>query len=279
MVQRQKKVRMVDNQENTGRKVIFLIENQYDHFEKIWERLNEKYEVYPKKDKSNNKGEAYKEIINLVRVYLNPRYGIDNPEKRRGIALEKLLGTIDTWKPDLFIIDYVLVGNYFGETGLDLAKKLREKHKQPIVFLSNSKKNKAEIIAKYAELTEPKQWIYKGFAGEKVLEKDSFKEHILPEIEAILKQNVKKIISEEIEKVEKKLEKYYKTYDDLYGDHPSESKAIKPGLDRLLLLKVWLKEHKNKIGSTDEFNKLFMVLDDEGIFSDKIKRLCDEILN
>lgn len=157
-------------------KTILLIENQNTHFTKIFTALdNAKYTVYPKQ-------ENYIKFIDLVRVALNPRYG----EQSINSCKQKLLEKINTFAPQVIIIDHILVGNYFAQDGIDLAAWLREQDtytKTPIFFLSNSNQSDFSVVSKLPNITEPKTWVSKGYAGTEILNNEAYlKEHLLEKL-------------------------------------------------------------------------------------------------
>ncbi|MET1260217.1 hypothetical protein ABV409_12785 [Flagellimonas sp. DF-77] len=264
---------MTDAQKNIDGKRVFVIENQYYHFKEIWQRLNEEeYDIYPTWS-TNRKHETFKEVIDLVRVYLNPRY-IKSIRKN---ALEQLETTIKDFNPNLFIIDYILVGNYYGETGLDLALKLRELgFQQPIVFLSNSEMKSAKVIGDYPKISGSKDWIYKGFAGKVVLEKEYFEKEIIPRLNELLKLDAAKSVNSEVPELIQKFVGEYEFYSQLSTE--SHTDAAK-GLKRLGILIDWLKTNKEEVKNVDDFNELIEVLNREGITSNKFIRLSNEKLN
>ncbi|MDT0608039.1 hypothetical protein [Croceitalea rosinachiae] len=264
---------MIDNQQNIASKKVFLIENQYYHFKEIWQRLNEEKYVINPSWSTDKKQETFKETIDLVRIYLNPRY----TRKTRQHALEKLKKKINTFNPDLFIIDYVLVGNYYGETGVHLALKLRELgFSQPIVFLSNSEMKTANVISKYPKISGFKIWIYKGFAGKAILEGEYFTKEIIPRLRDILKLHAEKTINDEKYEIIEKLNDKHEFYSNISDERHSD--AIK-GQKKLKLLIDWLNVHKEEVNNLGDLTELLEVLIRNGIASDKFIKLCDEILN
>lgn len=176
---------------------IILIENQFTQFKKIWNFLDEEYEVFPNIKKETLQSEAekekykrnqFKDFIDLFRVCLNERYS----KNYRDDAFQKIKQIIiDEVKPDLLIIDHILVGNHEAKNGLDLAIKLRgEKISQPIMFLSRTEANSSDVIKQYPHISEKKIWINKGFAGDRILHPKYFKEDVLPQINKLISESI-----------------------------------------------------------------------------------------
>lgn len=166
-----------------SKKRIVVIENQYTQFKKIRDYLSEYYDVYPRKDL-----EEFKEFIDLVRVFLNPRYGNLEEDSIREKAFGKLLKFItENIHPEIIIIDYILVGCHEAKNGIFLAKKFRENGIfVPFIFLSREWLDNYNVIEKYNKISEPKKWIEKGFAGKDILDEDYFTKHVLPQINSIM---------------------------------------------------------------------------------------------
>jgi hypothetical protein len=171
---------------------VLLIENQKYQFKEIFEFLNEGYEVFPDLN-------GFKRILDFVRICLNNRYS----KERRDTAFAKLVSEIKDFNPELFLIDHILVGNYFAKNGIDLVEKLQEiGFTQPVVFLSNTKPNTAEVISNLTKIKNFKVWIHKGYAGEEILSPDYFEKHVLLELSNILtvslKEDILKILRDKI---------------------------------------------------------------------------------
>lgn len=168
---------------------LIVIENQFYQFDKIYDYL-EKFEVFPNKDE-------FKKILDLVRITLNGRYC----QSRRDDAFESLISEFIRFEPDLFIIDHILVGNYFAKNGIDFVKELQKRDfKQPIIFLSNTKPNTAEVISNLPSIQDSKLWIHKGYAGEEILDLDYFDKHVVKKIEIMLSESLENEILKILEK-------------------------------------------------------------------------------
>jgi ACT domain-containing protein len=160
-----------------NKKLIILIENQYFQFDVIKKNLIELYNIYPESDKQ------FKEFLDWVRIYLNIRYG----ETKRQHALSKILSVFKESNPDLVIIDQVLVGNHIAKNGIDLALKLRdEKISTPILFLSRTDINKVEVLQKYPNVDGLKDWLHKGYYGQKISEGDFFEKEVFKRIKSLI---------------------------------------------------------------------------------------------
>lgn len=164
---------------------ILVIDNQYTHFALIHKHLsNSGYEVFPL---DNDGAIDFKRFLDLIRVYLNDRYGGLEPNSRRQAAYGKVLGIVqDTVKPDLIILDLVLVGNHDGKKGTFLAKAFRNDGiSVPIIFLSRSEKYQQGTISEYDDVAEPKEWVHKGYSGLPILEETFFKREVTDKFEKL----------------------------------------------------------------------------------------------
>lgn len=191
-------------------RLIFLIENQIFQFIEIKKNLNNNgFIVYP--DIPNNDTiieniKEYKRFIDLIRILLNTRYGGIEDGAKRKKALDKIIEIIHDKKPSLFIIDHILVGCHDAETGIDLAIKLRENNiTNPIIFLSRTDENDVKIKKDFPKVDEPKSWIHKGYSGNRVNEPTYFNEHVIPEIEKLLKSSYDDIVRNKIISILKNL--------------------------------------------------------------------------
>jgi len=147
---------------------IFLIENQITQFEKIQTFLEAGGDIKILPEVVNE--DFIIQVMDWVRVYLSPAlcYRLE----KKIAALENLADVIKASNSRLLLIDYHLVGNYNGSSGIDLSKDLREKHgiKIPVMFLSglsiksddpsNELLNKLQTAGFTAD-----QWMNKGFRG------------------------------------------------------------------------------------------------------------------
>ncbi len=171
---------------------ILLIENQYLQFLKIKKQLNNLGNtVYPEDENS------YKEFTDLVRIYLNPRYGgIEDGSKRKSV-FEIIAKRIKDGDFDVLIIDYILVGCSAGLNGIFLAEKLREiKKGTPIIFLSRESPDQPEIKDKLDERFNPFEWIPKGYDGREIFEEKYFEKNVIKGIEKCIGKEVAELLCE-----------------------------------------------------------------------------------
>lgn len=155
---------------------ILLIENQITQFFKIRQQLDEAgFQIYPGKEE-----EEVKKFLDLVKIFLTRRYGDLEEGSRRSNVFSEILRIIKEEKPDIIIIDNLLVGYHNAENGIFLAKELRKfRVAVPIIFLSRTEQNNIETMNNLQQITEPWIWIPKGYAGEGILEENYFKTHVI----------------------------------------------------------------------------------------------------
>jgi len=161
---------------------IILIENQKTQFDKIvnfFSKYNGNYFIYP-----NNSN--YQEFTDRIRVYLNTNYYKELREK----ILTDIFKCIEEFKPDIFIIDHVLVGCYNASTGLDFALRLRENgFQQPIIFLSRTLESDEKVMNELPKIGGNKIWVSKGYAGKEILQEEYFKKEVLEKIPSLLQKD------------------------------------------------------------------------------------------
>jgi len=152
-------------------RVILLIENQIEQYKNIKKYLNrEGFTVYPTE-------ENYIEFIDLIRIFLNNRYGGTENNTRRRKAFDEIINKLREYSPDFLFIDYKLIGNSDSENGYFLAKKFRiwAQIKTPILFLSKVNKNQESILNDIeTNEVQPFVWATKGYAGQDI----NYKEYI-----------------------------------------------------------------------------------------------------
>ncbi len=160
---------------------VLVIENQVTQYRMIAGELAcEEFEIYPKKDN-------YDDMIDLVRIILNKRY-----LERRTKATELFLEYLEPIKPDLFLIDHILVGCHDGDNGIHLAKKLREKgYTQPVLFFSRTQQSDIRVCKDIADLTGTFDWMPKGYARMGMTEANYFSDMVFPRIRKLLSTNDK----------------------------------------------------------------------------------------
>ena len=160
---------------------ILIIENQFTQFNEIIKLLDgEGYHTFPDEN-------SYKEFIDWIKIYLNPRYTLD----RRNKYLDKILKKEIEYNPDIFIIDHILVGTHNADNGIDLAIKFRERGiNQPFIFFSRTEMNNIDVCEKLPKVLPEKTWIYKGYSGADILEQKFFISEVIPKIESLLKKSI-----------------------------------------------------------------------------------------
>ncbi len=167
-------------------KKIILIENQYSQFKQIYQHLIQAgFTVYP-----SDKLEDFKNFIDIIKIFLNKRYGGIEEGSRRSIVFNEILNIIkNNFKPSLFIIDYILIGHHEGQTGIYLGQMLRKsKITEPILFLSKAARNNNDILFNLGKELEPRDWCDKGYAGEDILDEEYFTNHVLVKINEMIKK-------------------------------------------------------------------------------------------
>ncbi|QHS56522.1 response regulator [Mucilaginibacter sp. 14171R-50] len=174
---------------------IAIIENQYDQFDVI-SGLLEEYTLFPDYTR-------YKNFLDKVRIHLNTRYS----KEQKAEALQSVIKDLQEFKPDLLIIDHILVGNHSAENGIQLAKKLRkEMMTQPILFLSRTEQNHVDVCKYLPEVKAPVRWVSKGYSGEEILEPEYFKQNVISQIKELLNESVPIIESHYLLPIIKKFE-------------------------------------------------------------------------
>lgn len=92
---------------------IILIENQYTQFKEIRRHLcNSGFEVFPPENQNE-----FKKFLDLIRIFLNKRYGGTELNSHRANAFKEILIIIEYEKPEIIIIDNILVGYHDPENG------------------------------------------------------------------------------------------------------------------------------------------------------------------
>lgn len=163
-----------------GKAKILLIENQYTQFRPIAIFLHKRdFDVQPRRVE-------YIPLMNNIRIFLNERYGPLGERNKRSLAFSEIVKFIEGFTPDIFIIDQVLVGNHQGLDGIFLMEQLRPKFPQPILFLSRTAANDVRVMENLPRLSQPTEWINKGYFGEEILNEKYFEEHVLNRIKYFL---------------------------------------------------------------------------------------------
>ncbi len=161
---------------------ILVIENQFIQFQKIINLLDSAgYKSFPDED-------SFKEYIDWIRIYLNPRYNSD----RRNKFWEKILKKTKDYNAEVFIIDHILVGPHNAQDGIDLAIKFRASGiKTPIIFFSRTEGNSPDICDRLPKVLEKKVWVFKGYARADILEERFFEKEVIPKIENFMNPVIK----------------------------------------------------------------------------------------
>jgi len=202
-------------------KKVILVENQISQFTKLSVLLKYKYSLFPKHTKD------FIDFMDLIRVFLNPRYGklIDDTtgefieDSIRKKTFDKILTIIRNEKPNLIVLDNILVGNHEGENGIFFAKILRKLYKEqpllPIIFLTRTNKSSVKIKKDLSSITHPFEWLEKGYFKGENLSEEYIKEILIPKIEDLIKFNLP--ISND--SIKDEIESLFKLIEDLPHDH------------------------------------------------------------
>jgi len=168
---------------------ILIIENQFIQFKDIKYLLdNSGYQTFPDE-------KSFIDFIDAIKIHLNRRY----TNERRTFFLEKVIEIITKFDPEILIIDHILVGTHDAQDGIDLAVEFRKRGlKQPIIFFSRTELNNIDICDKLPNVTLDKEWIFKGYSSEDILEKKFFDEIVIPKIESLLKRDISSRIIEKL---------------------------------------------------------------------------------
>lgn len=163
---------------------VLLIENQFAQFQRFRKNLAPRHwpdnfakfcEVYPQEDLA-----SFCWFMDLVRVYLNPRFGDFTQQSKRHKALLEILKVIRQRHFHLIILDYILVGSHDALNGIALARKLRDENIDiPILFISREHHDKYHIRKKLTADLEPYYWVNKGHAGRDIQKTKFFKKQVL----------------------------------------------------------------------------------------------------
>jgi hypothetical protein len=159
---------------------ILIIENQFIQFKDITKLLDrEGYDSFPDVY-------SFKEYIDAIKINLNPRYTND----RRKSFLEKAIEVTNQFNPEILIIDHILVGTHDAQDGIDLAIKFRENNlNQPILFFSRTELNNIDVCDKLPKVNLLKEWVFKGYSGDDILNPDYFKKEVIKRIEELLSKS------------------------------------------------------------------------------------------
>jgi len=168
---------------------ILIIENQFIQFKDIKYLLdNSGYQTFPDEN-------SFIDFIDAIKIHLNRRY----TNERRTFFLEKVIEIITKFDPEILIIDHILVGTHDAQDGIDLAVEFRKRGlKQPIIFFSRTELNNIDICDKLPNVTLDKEWIFKGYSGEDILDKKFFDEIVIPKIKSLLPKSVSNKIIEKL---------------------------------------------------------------------------------
>lgn len=164
-----------------NKRKILVIENQFTQFKKITKLLDTAgYQSFPDE-------ETFKDYIDWIRIYLNPRYTRD----RRDHFWKKILVKTIDFAAEVFIIDHILVGTHNAEDGIDLAMKFRENGiTQPFIFFSRTDINSIDVCRRLPNVSPKKDWIFKGYSGAAILEPEFFRNEVIKKIEEFLNPSI-----------------------------------------------------------------------------------------
>lgn len=170
------------------KKRILIIENQYIQFDTMQRELSSRYEVLPAPRPTPEENVAvFKAFIDPVRIALNPRY----KRGQRDRAYEEFKAYLIEKKPDLLIIDYILVSHSAAQTGIDLAKRLRNDFISnkviPILFVSRTPRSKVDIL-KGLESMKLKEWVDKQYYAGTLLDPTYVTDVVMRRIEDLFNE-------------------------------------------------------------------------------------------
>lgn len=169
------------------KKKVLIIENQFLQFELLVNGLKDDFLTLPLYDPDLYNREAiYTNFTDLVRVSLDDRYEKTKSDK----AFLELLAYFTFHKPDILLIDHILLGYTGAPTGFNLASKIRKQYQDsniPILFVSRSPREQAKVITGMLSTTGSRDWVNKSYYSGGVLEKTYIEKRIIPKINALLK--------------------------------------------------------------------------------------------
>lgn len=160
---------------------ILVLENQVTQFEDIITALKKAFSNRRNLTISTHPSKQdWLRIMNLVRIFLNPRYS----SERQNIAIDKLKEYIESITPDYLIIDYRLSGSHNGKKGTFLARKLKTLGiMAPILFLSRTDHNDEDVKKEIEkEALGDCEWIPKGYAGSDIGDDSYFEKYVVENI-------------------------------------------------------------------------------------------------
>jgi hypothetical protein len=179
-----------------------VVENQIYQFREIQGHLrrSQKFEVFPSVSDTENAENTFIPFMDAVRIYLNPSYeGVKSQT-----AADRIVASIKTFDPELFVVDHILVGNYKAFKGTYLARQLLAQYGKPIVFLSRTDPNKQEIKEDLEYLSEKRiqhEWVGKGFSGLPILERSYFEKCVIDVISRLLGKSERDLLLDKIEQL------------------------------------------------------------------------------
>ncbi len=162
------------------KKIIAIIENQFTQFDYMRQELTKAgYRVFPEK-------EDYKEFVDSIRVFCDPRY---DEKIRKKNAKKIFLGKLEELDVSLFLIDFKLAGTWDGMNGVQLALDIRGElvkfENTPVIFLSRTPSNNQEVKMDL-RLIDNCKWVEKGYSGMSLKESSYFRLHVVEEIPKLI---------------------------------------------------------------------------------------------
>lgn len=209
---------------------IIIIENQITQFKVLRKGLVANNvvsngDIYPDV-------EEWKSFMSHVKIAINEDYDDIISGEYRRIAKTMIFEKIREFKPDIFIIDYLL-GGTTCEKGVELAQDIVDNIVSPqfsIIFLSRELPL-GDDYDRFKEKYKGKiyiDWLSKSYSQDEVLEKNYIKEVLCRELKTVLTKN----------NLSEKLKEYYnKTKNSQFDDYKPIIESIIDKLEKGVSLK------------------------------------------
>ena len=160
---------------------ILIIENQFEHFSKLYKGLTSSGELVVIPSFENNDKKPYIGLMSAVKVFVNgPGYSKKYRNECWEIIKETLIDKEGNCSVDLIIMDNKLGGATVCQDGLDMAKLIWNINDNsnitktiPILFLSRTDYSDEKRFTMFEEFRKNGyrfDWLMKGFLGNKPLE-------------------------------------------------------------------------------------------------------------